>query len=544
MKMEKVMKNLLLSLFCLTILLLSLRGNAGNPTPFELLSERWTDDGPFELSPERGKFALAYSIAEEGSLFYSLNLARFVTPDLGYYNGNYVSLFAPGTSIFVLPGYVLGKIFGLTQVGTFLVIAVFATLNCILLRAISIKLGAKERHATIASLIFLFATPAFSYAVTLYQHHLTVFILLASFYLILGEKSILNLVGVWFLLALSLLIDYPNLILLFPIGLYALTLIFSSSEIGQKIFLKIKLNRLITFLGAILPMAFFFWFNWVSYGSPLRLSGTVDRVVEIDKDGSDALLESEIYLGDSSKPTALGYFNTRNMLNGLSVLTMSPDRGFIVFAPVLLFSVFGISKVLKDKDRNLNSLFAVMLLNITIYSMWGDPWGGWAFGGRYLIPSYAIFSIFLALGFSKIEKAKILKTIFLVLLVYSVSVNSLGAITTSKNPPKVEARALSSTSGRSEKYTYIRNLDYLLENGSKSFIYREYLSSHIAAPLFYLLITSAILIFFGCLLYETKFLFAKKILRLFYGSRGSIDAALEGNGLMSKIRLTLLIKKT
>src|SRR3990167_9827779 len=103
----------LLILFCTVILALGIRGLSGNPTAEELNSFQWKDSGPLELSPERGRFALLYSIVEDNSLQFSLPIARFATPDLGLSpDGKYVSLFAPAVSFIAIPGYVIGKYFG------------------------------------------------------------------------------------------------------------------------------------------------------------------------------------------------------------------------------------------------------------------------------------------------------------------------------------------------------------------------------------------------------------------------------------------------
>src|SRR3990167_10895887 len=121
--------NLLFIIFCAVILALGLRGIRGNPTSEDLNYQYWKDEGPLELSPDRGKYALTYSIVEDKSFKFSLPVARFATPDLGYVNGQYVSLFAPGVSFITIPGYILGKSFGAAQVGPFAIIALFALLN-------------------------------------------------------------------------------------------------------------------------------------------------------------------------------------------------------------------------------------------------------------------------------------------------------------------------------------------------------------------------------------------------------------------------------
>jgi len=117
---------ILLSAIVAAILVFSVRGNIGNPKSNEITDPFWREGGPFELSPERGRFGLLYSLVEDKSFYFSVDLARFIAPDLGYLNEKYVSLFAPAVSFIATPGYLIGKYFGASQVGSYLVIAIFA----------------------------------------------------------------------------------------------------------------------------------------------------------------------------------------------------------------------------------------------------------------------------------------------------------------------------------------------------------------------------------------------------------------------------------
>ena len=163
--MIKNIFNTAISIFFILIVILGLafglRGLPGNITSLDFSNQKWTSEGPFELSPERGRFALAYSIIEEGTFQFSLPVADFATPDLGYKNGKYVSLFAPAISFIVIPGYLLGKLFNLSQVGAFAMISVFAFINFLLVRKVTQMLGGHKIASNLAGLSFLFATPGF-----------------------------------------------------------------------------------------------------------------------------------------------------------------------------------------------------------------------------------------------------------------------------------------------------------------------------------------------------------------------------------------------
>jgi len=483
--------SLVLMIICAIILILSIRGIAGNPTENSINSLGWKDDGPFELSPERGRFALTHSLVEDKSLFFSLPLARFVVPDLGYVKGKYVSLFAPAISYLVVPGYISGKYFGASQAGAFAVISLFAFINMLLIQKIAGKLGASKLAGMLASLTFLFATPAYVYAVTLYQHHVSTLLILSAIYILVSTTSILPLFFVWFLCAMSIPVDYPNLFLMFPIGIYAVFRFFYITRDAKKSFLHFRILSPLTLTGVVLPLAFFLWFNNASYGNPLQFSGTIPGVRDIDALGKPApptgadINNLEKYFNpELQQKSAVAFFQSRNLINGLYEHLLSADRGIIYFTPVILFGLVGLVVLYRRKNPFIALLTGVVLTNLLLYSMWGDPYGGWAFGSRYLIPAYAVLAIALAVGLDALKRKWIVLPLFLIVLAYSIGVNTVGALTTSANPPKTEVLELEKLSGRQEKYTYERNIDYLLQTGSKSFAYNTWFAKYVS-PLEY-----------------------------------------------------------
>lgn len=489
--MKKIFINSLFLLFGIMILVLSIRGITGNPTENSINSLGWKDDGPFELSPERGRFALTFSLIEDKSFFFSVPIARFVTPDLGYKNGQYVSLFPPAISYLAVPGYIIGKYFGASQVGTFAVISLFALINMFLIQKIAAKLGASRLAGILASLAFLFATPAFAYAVTLYQHHVSTFLILLSIYILVSTTGILPLFFVWFLCAMAIPVDYTNLFLMFPIGIYAVLRFFYITTDTKKSFLHFRILAPLTLIGIILPLAFFLWFNKASYGNPLQLSGTIPGVRDIDASGKPApptgadINNIEKYFNpELQQKSAVAFFQARNIINGLYEHILSADRGIMYFTPVILFGLVGLVVLYRRKNPFMPLLTGVILTNLLLYSMWGDPYGGWAFGSRYLIPGYAILAIALAVGLDALKRYWIVLLLFLVVLAYSIGVNTVGALTTSANPPKTEVLALEKLSGRQEKYTFERNIDYLKQSGSKSFAYNTWFKKYVS-PLEY-----------------------------------------------------------
>jgi hypothetical protein len=505
-------------IFVAVILLATVRGSVGAPDIYQLNELEWKDDGPLELSPERGRFALTYSLIEEGSMEFSLPVARFATPDLGYLNGKYVSMFAPGISYLIMPGYILGKAWGASQVGAYAVIAIFALLNALLVRALARLLGASKLAAALGSLTFLFATPAFAYGVSLYQHHVSTFLILFSLYMLLRFKSAWSLLVIWFLCAASIPIDYPNLFLMFPIGVAALGKIISWQEVKQKVVVSFKPLAVATFAAAILTLAFFLWFNQQSYGNPLQFSGTVTGVQGIDDQGNPidyAKVDESFGLQQAESPfeqqerSAISFFNTRNMLHGLYTQLISADRSVLYFTPVLFLAVIGAYVLYQRNSSVTQLLLSIIAVTLVLYSMWGDPYGGWAFGLRYLIPAYSLACIFIAVGLEKWRHKSLFMLVFLLLFVYSVSVNTLGALTTNRIPPKVQVLELEELSGREEKYNYWRSYDMIQSGSSKSFVFQTYFKDQLTAAEYFYLLAGSINILGLALLLALRFKPAK-----------------------------------
>lgn len=496
--MLKALLNSIFILVCFSLLLaVTLRGLPGNPTIDQLLTKSWQDDGPFELSPERGRFALTLSLAETGSVIFPLSIARFGTPDTGYFNGNFVSLFAPGVSWVVLPGYLLGKSIGLAQVGTYATVSLFAVFNALLITWIVRRLELPWAAAWLAALTFLFATPAFAYGVSLYQHHLSTFVILLGILCLTGTTRWWKLALSWLACGTSVVIDYPNAIMMAPVGVVALsrawqlasTIPSQKSTVQPAQSLRLYLGRLVVGCFALVPILALLWFNVQSYGSPWKLSGTAVQVKAIDEQGRPVVPKGypqtsyeEFLEKVSQEKSAVGFFTTRNMINGFYIHFLSPDRGLISFTPVMLLGILGIFLYYRKKPFIAALLMGVIGSNWVLYAMWGDPYGGWAFGSRYLIPTYAILSLGLAYLLNMLANSWKTRTgllIFLVLFGYSVWINTLGAVTTNRNPPQVEILGLEALSGREEKYTWERNWDALQNGAVKSFAYNYWLKTYV-----------------------------------------------------------------
>ena len=497
---------ILFYLFIAAILVFSIRGIMGNPTSQNVNQISWTDDGPFELSPERGRFALTLSLVENKSFQFTTPLALFAVPDLGYKNGKFVSLFAPLLSFLILPGYLVGQLFNIGQVGAYAVVALFALVNVILVYSISKKLGANGLAAAIAGAIFLFATPAFAYGVSLYQHHVSTFLILLSIYILVSTEKIWPLIFVWVLVGAAIPLDYPNLLFMLPIMAVSLLRLISTTIKDQSVIIKVRLWGGLTLAGLLLPLLFFFWFNFQSYGSPLAFLSSVAQIKNLNPNGTIVTsTDPQIKSRTEENRSVLIFFNSRLELNGFNILFLSPDRGIVFFAPIVLFGLLGAYILYSQQNKHTALLLGVAGFNFIVYSIWGDVWGGWSFGSRYLLPTYAILSICLAIALTKLRKKLVFVLPLFLVMIYSVSVNSLGALTSSRNPPQVETVALSKLSGRTEKYSLDRNLDFLYANKSKSFVWQTWAAPSLTAMQYYLILNGLIISLLGSMLFWAYF---------------------------------------
>lgn len=138
-------------------------------------------------------------------------------------------------------------------------------------------------------------------------------------------------------------------------------------------------------------------------------------------------------------------------------------------------------------------LLATVGITVLLYSMWGDPWGGWAYGPRYLIPAMAIFSIGVAYWVSVPGKELLKRIVTFILVIPSSALALLGAITTNAIPPEVEGHQLNLP------YTFIRNIEFLQNNRGGSFIYNTYFPRTPLISYYLVLLVVVIAVFFAVL---------------------------------------------
>ncbi|MCR4329519.1 MAG: hypothetical protein NUV65_03160 [Candidatus Roizmanbacteria bacterium] len=506
------MKNKLAIIFIIlvatSLYALTIRGVAGSPDALLIKNNLDQATKPFELSPERGRYAHVFAMAETGRYDLSQAWADAVYPDIGYANGKFYSYFAPGISYLSTPFYLIGKEFDLEQVFTFGFISFMSILALIFLYKIAREIFELPIWASLfAVFAFAFASTAWSYAITLYQHHVTAFLILSSVYAVWrytqrGQRSFLWSIYVWTAYGIAIFIDYPNAILLLPIMVYFLLSSFSFRETSQRYVLSFRMAMLYTFVAFITLAALHGYHNEYYFGDWKTVSGSIPGYKTIVERDILAQSDTEKEISQlAPQKNIVAFFKEVNVPRGFYTLTVSLDRGIAIYVPLLLLSLLSIYRIRKSITPAIATLLALVGINILLYSSWGDPWGGWAYGPRYLIPSMAILSLFVAFWLSRGEVWK--KVIAFILFAYSSAIALLGALTTNAVPPKIEADFLGL------KYNFLYNIDFFMDGRSGSFLYNTYFANTISLQDYFLLIYMALLILvtvvlFIVPLFETK----------------------------------------
>ena len=135
-------------------------------------------------------------------------------------------------------------------------------------------------------------------------------------------------------------------------------------------------------------------------------------------------------------------------------------------------------QALEPKRLHPYALVGIATISFVIisYAMFGDPWGGWSFGPRYLIPASALTCAFIGYAIQRYGRKIIFGLIFLALLIPSVYLSYLGALTTNAIPPKQEAEHLVTPIPYTPKY----NRQFVKKNLSSSLVYNLFLTSFIS----------------------------------------------------------------
>lgn len=478
---------------------LTLRGDWGNPD-VHTIDEFSAQGQAFESSHERSPYATVLAFDTTGTPELTQELADVGAPDVGYYNKKFYSYFPVGVPAMIYPAYLLGKNYNVAQLATYGMMSIFSIGTMICLYFLSRRMFSLPHWASIlTAMMYAFASPAWSYSVTIYQHAITTFLLISGFwgawsYARGGKWSWLG--GVWAAVSYGIgaFVDYPNVIILFPNIMYAGLSAFSFRLLKQSLKVKFRWSVLAVVLAAGVLAGSHAFYNNYYFGNWRTLTNALVRYEgRVKSEDIITADEAELEAQNVEKQNVSGVIVEEHFPHGLYVLLVAEDKGLFVFAPVFILGVIGLFMANSKVDGS-NWLTSMVGLNLLVYASFGDPWGGWSFGPRYLVPSMGILSLYSSYLVAKYVRSIWFSLLSLVLLTYSSAIAVLGVITTNTVPPKVEADYFGI------KYGFWVNIDMLYENLSSSFAYKSYVSNYLTVWQFYLVLVYYLLIMWIILL--------------------------------------------
>jgi len=352
----------------------------------------------FHSSNEWSRYALIQAIIDEHRLIIDNYISN--TLDFSYYNGHSYSDKAPGLSFVGIPVYFIAKFLIDSRWIQYLLISlisIFSALSVVLVYELVGILGGNKTSKLLTALIYAFGTIAWVYSKNFFAHGFSAFLLLLSMYyarLFVQENNVKFIFVSGIAIGYSIVVEYPNLLLLVPFLLY-----FISYNTKKK---------LIYF---IVPVALFLMvlgtYHYICFGSPFstpyRYTSGYGNVQDIDV---------------FSNPVHKGLF----------WLLFSPYRGLFYLSPVLLLSPFGLFllyKKYKPETILFLSFFMIIVLFYSRYIYWS---GGACYGPRFILAVVPFFTLPLAQVIEKYKDQRSFLLLFFVLMGYSIFANAMGVI--------------------------------------------------------------------------------------------------------------------
>lgn len=481
-KLSLVIISILVLILSIVGLSLFVKGNVGGAYQYDYST---AVGGPFESSNTTSRYMLTEVMAKEHTYYFNEQQAHFSAPDVVYYKNKFFSIFTPGISYLAVPLYLVGDMVGLPQLFAFFTTLIFAVLNVFLVARLASKFGANSYLGYALGLTFLFGTNALAYSLTLTQHHYSVSVLLLAILNALEERrTVWNNIAFGLIFTAGILFDVPNAFMMTPLAIFVAAKHFEVTS-REKI-LKVFINPLgvLVVLGMIPLLSLFAYYNLHTSGAPTLIGQNLGQSDYFDPPAKkQQKILNDLKEVSSSVKTP---FNTRKQLSGFYVLLFSDERGIFYYDLVVLCGIIGLLLSYRSRKTLVSLVSSVILVNIVLYSAFGDAWGGWSFGPRYLIPTVAL--LLASAGSLATIKMRMWKyvfaTLFVVTLLYSVYINTMGALTTNAIPPKVEALALP----QPLPYTYKYNFDLAQENKSSSLLYNATFKNSISLSTYHLVI--------------------------------------------------------
>ena len=388
---------------------------------------------------ESSRIALSKSLVREGS--FKINNYADMTGDRAFYEGDYYSEKMPGTSILSTPVFLLGELFsskefeneevvidreaGLTYkenldtsvnfavfLSTFLLSGLLTILTGYLLYLFSEEFIKNQKIRYLVPVIYCLGTIALSNGLHLQGHATAAFFSFSSFYLFFYRKDKYKELK-WIILT-GALIGVALLVEILAAFVFAALFI-------TYLFNKEYKNLFYYVIGFLAVFSLLLGYNAINFNGPLDFGylnidlespqfneESVDLSYYNQKMGTEVTFNNlEEVLSRPQTSLKLLLHPAFNKYRGAIMLRsiFSPERGLLVFSPILLLSFIGFFVLWKkDKELFFISIFvfaSILWFRSTPYMKW---WGGASFGLRHFMIAIPFLMIPLIAVIEKINK--------------------------------------------------------------------------------------------------------------------------------------------
>src|SRR5215813_9143839 len=115
------------------------------------------------------------------------------------------------------------------------------------------------------------------------------------------------------------------------------------------------------------------------------------------------------------------------ILVGLAGLLISPNRGLLIYTPIMLFALWGAVRVWRvGAPPWVRWLTIGVALHVLIYAKFQEWWAGYTYGPRYFTDVLPALTIFLVYGLVPLCRAPAIRAAAAALIVYGIVVQAIG----------------------------------------------------------------------------------------------------------------------
>ena len=349
---------------------------------------------------------IAWSLLEEGNFDLDesiFRLRRHCSLGMRYgSSGHWVSRYPPGNGLMAVPVYALYRPFagGFPGEDTMMRLGKFTgALYCALAAAVFFQIASSlfRRSRVLGTVLFAFGTTVWSTASqSLWGHGPAVFWVCVAMFLLMVPKGRLHLRG-----------------------------LLAGGAFGMAIFCRPTVGVLLVGIA-----------GWLLVSREYRLAlglcaGAAGPILAL-------MAYNGYYAGSSlsggyAEGATMSAWSTPLWI-GLLGLTVSPSRGLLFFTPAVVVSVYGASRLIRNRtelcDANRRVLIGAMLGavgTVILFAKWHAWWGGWSYGPRYLTEIMPIVCLLFCLGYLGLSSVWSRRTA-VGLVILSVGIHFVGVV--------------------------------------------------------------------------------------------------------------------